>query len=73
MGWRAGFPLFCILMALAFLSVAVLKVEETKADEPPSICIQPRPAEKPVFLLAVVGIFLYVGAESAWAGSWPDP
>ena len=33
LGWRGAFPLFFALMALAFLSVASLKIEETKADE----------------------------------------
>ena len=37
MEWRAGFPFFCALMALAFVSVLSLKVEESKADVPPSI------------------------------------
>jgi MFS transporter, FHS family, L-fucose permease len=65
MGWRAGFPFFCGLMALAFASVAVLKVQETKADEPPSIGSSLGLLKEPVFLLAVIGIFLYVGAESS--------
>ena len=33
----AAFPVFFGLMAVTFVSVALLKVEETKADEPPSI------------------------------------
>ena len=37
MGWRGTFPLFFVLMAVAFFGVLVLKVEETKSDEPPSI------------------------------------
>ena len=65
LGWRAGFPFFCALMALAFVSVAVLKVEETKADEPPSLGSSLGLLKEPVFLLAVIGIFLYVGAESS--------
>jgi len=67
MGWRAGFPLFCGLMFLACVSVAFLKVEETKADEPPSIASSLGLLKEPVFLLAVVGIFLYVGAEASMA------
>ncbi len=58
-----GFPLFCILMVLAFVSVATLKVEETKADQPPGIGSSLSLLKEPVFLLAVIGIFLYVGAE----------
>src|SRR5208283_283335 len=37
LGWRAAFPVFCVLMVLAFASVLLLNVKETKADEPPSI------------------------------------
>jgi fucose permease len=64
MGWRGVFPLFFILMALAFIFVAFLKVEETKAEVPPGLGSSLSLLKKPVFLFAVVGIFLYVGAES---------
>jgi|WetSurMetagenome_2_1015567.scaffolds.fasta_scaffold82814_1 MFS transporter, FHS family, L-fucose permease len=64
LGWRGAFPLFFVLMALAFLSVASLKIEETKADKPPSLASSLSLLKEPIFLLAVVGIFLYVGAES---------
>jgi MFS transporter, FHS family, L-fucose permease len=64
MGWRGVFPLFFVLMALAFLSVAFLKVEEAKADSPPSLGSSFSLLKEPVFLFAVLGIFLYVGAES---------
>jgi MFS transporter, FHS family, L-fucose permease len=63
MGWRGVFPLFCVLMALAFLSIAFLKVEEAKADKPPSLGSSFSLLKEPVFLFAVFGIFLYVGAE----------
>ncbi|HYG34409.1 MAG TPA: MFS transporter [Clostridia bacterium] len=63
MGWRGAFPLFFVLMALAFVSVAMLKIEETKASEPPSIGSSLGLLKQPVFFMAVVGIFLYVGAE----------
>jgi FHS family L-fucose permease-like MFS transporter len=65
MDWRAAFPVFCVLMTLAFVSVAFLKVQEAKADVPPSIGSSLRLLSEPIFLLAVVGIFLYVGAESS--------
>jgi FHS family L-fucose permease-like MFS transporter len=65
MEWRAGFPFFCGLMVLAFVSVAFLKVKETKADEPPSIGSSIGLLKEPVFLMAVIGIFLYVGAEAS--------
>jgi MFS transporter, FHS family, L-fucose permease len=63
MGWRGVFPVFLILMILAFLFVAPLKVKETKAEVPPSILSSIKLLKEPVFALAVVGIFLYVGAE----------
>jgi fucose permease len=51
-------------MAVALVAVAVLKVEETKADVPPGIGGSVALMGEPVFALAVLGIFLYVGAES---------
>lgn len=43
----------------------MVKVEETKADVPPSIGSSLGLLKKPVFALAVLGIFLYVGAEAS--------
>jgi fucose permease len=63
MGWRCAFPSFCLLMILAFVSVAFLKVSETKAEKPPSIGSSVGLLAEPIFFLAVLGIFLYVGAE----------
>jgi MFS transporter, FHS family, L-fucose permease len=63
MDWRAGFPFFCGMMAFAFVSVLFLKVEESKVDAPPSIASSLGLLKEPIFCLAVVGIFLYVGAE----------
>jgi len=63
MGWRGVFPIFFVLMALAFVFVLTLKVKETKADVPPSIGSSLSLLGVPTFALAVVGIFLYVGAE----------
>ncbi len=67
MGWRGSFPVFFVLMAAAFIGVALLKIDETKAEVPPSIGSSLSLLKKPVFLLAVVGIFLYVGAEVCMA------
>ncbi|MCL1908547.1 MAG: MFS transporter [Holophagaceae bacterium] len=63
MEWRGAFPIFFTLMVLAFLSVAMLKVNEAKADVPSSMgdCISLLGI--PTFAMAVLGIFLYVGAE----------
>lgn len=64
MGWRGSFPLFFLLMAVAFISVAGLKVEETRLEKPPGLGSSLSLLKDPIFLLAVIGIFLYVGAES---------
>ena len=65
MGWQAGFPFFCGLMAVAFVGILPLNIKETKADVPPSIGSSLSLLGEPVFLLAVIGIFLYVGAEAS--------
>jgi fucose permease len=65
MQWRGAFPLFCLLMTLAFVSVAFLKVQETKLEEPPGLAASLGLLGEPIFSLAVVGIFLYVGAEAS--------
>ncbi len=67
MGWRGVFPVFLVFMVLAFVFVSLLKVEETKADIPPSIGSSLGLLKEPVFALAVLGIFLYVGAEVCMA------
>jgi MFS transporter, FHS family, L-fucose permease len=67
MGWRGAFPIFFVLMALALVLVAILKVNETKSEEPPSIGSSLALLREPVFALAVLGIFLYVGAEVCMA------
>jgi len=64
MGWRGVFPLFLVLMALAFVSVAFLKVRETRTETLPSLGSSLGLLKEPVFLTAVAGIFLYVGAEA---------
>ena len=66
--WRAAFPIFCGLMAIIFVWVLTLKIEEKeKAEVPPSIGSSLSLLGKPVFALAVLGIFLYVGAEVCMA------
>ncbi|MDE3067047.1 MAG: MFS transporter [Verrucomicrobiota bacterium] len=65
MGWRGSFPLFFILMAVAFVAVALLKVHETKVDKPPGLGGSLALLDQPVFFFAVLGIFLYVGAEAS--------
>ena len=65
MGWRSSFPLFFILMAIAFVAVAMLKVEESKVDKPPGLGGSLALLGQPVFFFAVLGIFLYVGAEAS--------
>ncbi|NBU72037.1 MAG: MFS transporter, partial [Bacteroidetes bacterium] len=63
MGWRGAFPIFFVLMALALVLVLTLDVKETKADVPPGIGDSLALLGNPAFALAVLGIFLYVGAE----------
>lgn len=67
--WRGAFPVYLVLMVLAFLSVASLNVEETKPDKPPGIGSSLGLLTTPVFALAVLGIFLYVGAEVCMTSS----
>lgn len=67
MGWRGAFPIFFVLMAVAFVLVALMHFEETKVEEPPGIGGSLALLKKPVFALAVLGIFLYVGAEVCMA------
>ena len=67
MGWRGVFPVFCVLMAVAFVWVATLKIQEAKPEVPPSIGSSLGLLKEPVFFLAVLGIFLYVGAEVCMA------
>ena len=65
--WRAAFPIYFGFMAVTLVAVAVLKVKETKADVPPSIASCVALLKLPVFFLAVLGIFFYVGAEVCMA------
>ena len=67
MGWRGTFPIFFVLMAAAFVFVSMVKVEERKPETPPRIGSSLRLLKEPVFALAVLGIFLYVGAEVCMA------
>jgi fucose permease len=52
-------------MAIAFVWVATLTIDESKPDVPPSIGSSLGLLRRPVFALAVLGIFLYVGAEAS--------
>jgi len=67
MGWRSAFPIFLVLMVLALVLVAGLKIAEAPAEIPPGIGSSLSLLRVPAFLLAVVGIFLYVGAEVCMA------
>jgi FHS family L-fucose permease-like MFS transporter len=71
LGWRRIFPVFLALTVVALLSVLALKVKETRADVPPSVGSSLSLLGEPAFGLAVLGIFLYVGAEvgmNTWLG-----
>ena len=65
MGWRGTFPIFFVLMAASFVFVCFVKVDEQKPEVPPSIGSSLSLLKEPVFALAVLGIFLYVGAEAS--------
>jgi len=65
MGWRGVIPIFFAFMLIAFIFVALLKINETKGDVPPSIGSSLSLLKESVFALAVIGIFLYVGAEAS--------
>jgi fucose permease len=67
LGWRGAFPVFTALIVVALLVVLPLKVEETKADDPPGVRSSLGLLKLPTFALAVLGIFLYVGAEVCMA------
>ena len=67
MGWRGIFPVFFVLMALAFVFVSLIKIEESKPEVPPNVASSLGLLKEPVFALAVLGIFLYVGAEVCMA------
>ena len=65
MGWRGVIPIFFSFMLIAFIFVAALKINETKGNVPPSIGSSLSLLKESVFALAVIGIFLYVGAEAS--------
>lgn len=67
LGWRGAFPIFLVLMAIALVFVAMTPIHETKADVPPNIVSSLGLLSNPTFALAVLGIFLYVGAEVCMA------
>jgi fucose permease len=71
LGWRRVFPVFLALTVVALLAVLALKVAETRAEVPPSVGSSLSLLGEPAFGLAVLGIFLYVGAEvgmRTWLG-----
>jgi FHS family L-fucose permease-like MFS transporter len=72
MGWRRVFPVFLVLTLVGLLALLLLKVQETRADEPPSVGSSLALLQEPAFGLAVLGIFLYVGAEVGLA-TWLAP
>jgi FHS family L-fucose permease-like MFS transporter len=71
LGWRRVFPVFLALTVVTLLSVLALRIKETRADVPPSVGSSVALLGEPAFGLAVLGIFLYVGAEvgmNTWLG-----
>jgi FHS family L-fucose permease-like MFS transporter len=72
LGWRKVFPVFLALTLVTLAAVALLKVKEARAEVPPSIGSSLALLREPVFALAVLGIFLYVGSEVGLA-TWLSP
>ncbi len=71
LGWRRVFPVFLVITIVSLTALLLLKVRETRATEPPSVGSSLGLLGEPAFGLAVLGIFLYVGAEvglSTWLG-----
>lgn len=67
MGWRGAFPIFLLLMLAAFFTVLPMRIQETRAPIPPGAWDCLALLRQPAFALAVLGIFLYVGAEVCMA------
>jgi fucose permease len=70
--WNSIFTVFGLFVAVTFLSVAFLKVEEKKADDdkpPASIASSFALLRNPYVFLMIFGLFLYVGAEVG-VNSW---
>ena len=66
MDWRGAFPIFFALTAITFLVVSAVKADEAAGSgksSPPTIANCLALLGAPSIALAVLGIFLYVGAE----------
>lgn len=72
LGWRRIFPVFLVLTVVTLAAVLLLKVKETRAEVPPSVGSSLSLLGVPAFSLAVLGIFLYVGAEVGM-NTWLSP
>jgi fucose permease len=71
LGWRRIFPAFLAVTVVTLVSVVALRIRETRAEVPPSVDSSLSLLAEPAFGLAVLGIFLYVGAEvgmNTWLG-----
>lgn len=70
--WPILLPIFAVAIAISIVSVATLKIQETKADSKPASlgsCLAL--LANPFVALMVLGIFLYVGAEVCMASGLP--
>ena len=72
LGWRGAFPLFLVLLLLALVGVAPMRVEEARLPKPPGFGASFALLGERTVVLAVVGIFLYVGAEVCLARFLPS-
>lgn len=63
MGWRGAFPIFLAMTLITLVSLRPVKIMETKAEKPPKFADSLSLLREKPFALAVLGIFVYVGAE----------
>jgi fucose permease len=69
--WRSIFPVFLGLTLVSLVTLALLKVKESRTSAPPSVGSSVALLGESAYGLAVLGIFLYVGAEvgmNTWLG-----
>lgn len=74
--WNSIFTVFGLFVAMTFVAVAFLEVDEKKGDEdkpPASIASSFALLKNPYVFLMIFGLFLYVGAEvgvNAWIATY---
>ena len=69
--WNVVFAIFAVGIVITMISVALLKIKETKSDGVVSIGSCLALMKNPYVLSMVVGIFVYVGAENCVSNGMP--